>query len=56
MSELILKRASASRWSGQWRDDDYEVLENGVVVGRSLNYLPDEAPGSCKAAIVARVV
>jgi hypothetical protein len=31
---LILKRASASRPSGQWRDDDYVVLENGVVVGR----------------------
>jgi hypothetical protein len=31
---LILKRASASRSSGQWSDDDYDVLENGVVVGR----------------------
>jgi hypothetical protein len=31
---LILERASASRLSGQWRDDDYDVLENGVVVGR----------------------
>jgi hypothetical protein len=31
---LILKRASVSRPSGQWRDDDYAVLENGVVVGR----------------------
>jgi hypothetical protein len=31
---LVLKRASASRSSGQWRDDDYDVLENGVVVGR----------------------
>jgi hypothetical protein len=31
---LILKRASASRTSRQWRDDDYDVLENGVVVGR----------------------
>jgi hypothetical protein len=34
MPPLILKRASASRSSGQWRDDDYDVLENGVVVGR----------------------
>jgi hypothetical protein len=34
MTPLILKRASASRSSGQWRDDDYDVLENGVVVGR----------------------
>jgi len=31
---LILKRASASRSSGEWCDDDYDVLENGVVVGR----------------------
>jgi hypothetical protein len=31
---LILKRASVSRQSGQWRDDDYDVLENGVGVGR----------------------
>jgi hypothetical protein len=34
MTPLILKRGSASRSSGQWRDDDYDVLENGVVVGR----------------------
>ena len=31
---LILTRANVSRSSGQWRDDDYDVLENGVVVGR----------------------
>jgi hypothetical protein len=30
MSSLILKRGSASRR----RDDDYDVLEDGVVVGR----------------------
>jgi hypothetical protein len=34
MSALILERASASRPSGQWRDDDYDVLEDSVVVGR----------------------
>jgi hypothetical protein len=33
-TSLILKRGSASRSSGQWREDDYDVLENGVVVGR----------------------
>jgi hypothetical protein len=33
MSQLLLKRASASRPSGQWRDDDYDALEDGVVVG-----------------------
>ena len=31
---LILKRGNLSRSSGQWRDDDYDVLEDGVVVGR----------------------
>jgi len=34
VSQLILKRGSASRSSGQWRDGDYGVLEDGVVVGR----------------------
>jgi hypothetical protein len=31
---LILKRASASRPSGNWSDDDFEVLADGAVVGR----------------------
>ena len=31
---LLLKRASASRPSGQWNDDDYDVLAAGFVVGR----------------------
>ena len=31
---LTLKRASASRPSGEWSDDDYDVLANGEVVGR----------------------
>ena len=30
---LLLKPASASRPSGEWNDDDYDVLA-GVVVGR----------------------
>jgi hypothetical protein len=34
MSSLILKRGSASRRPGQWRDDDNDVPENGVVVAR----------------------
>ena len=34
MEKLILKRASASRPSGEWNDDDYDVLADGVVVGR----------------------
>jgi hypothetical protein len=33
---LILKRASTSRSSGTWSDDDYDVLADGVVVGRIL--------------------
>ncbi len=32
---LTLKHASASRPSGEWSDDDdYDVLADGVVVGR----------------------
>jgi hypothetical protein len=33
---LILKRASASRPSGQWNDDDYDVIADGIVVGRIM--------------------
>jgi hypothetical protein len=35
--QLILKRAAASRPSGAWNDDDYDVLANGLVVGRIMN-------------------
>jgi hypothetical protein len=35
-SPLILKRASASRPSGQWQDEDFDVLADGKVVGRIL--------------------
>jgi hypothetical protein len=34
MSQLVLKRASASRPSGQGQDEDYDVLADGKVVGR----------------------
>src|SRR5262249_17717019 len=34
---LILKRASASRRSGKWKDADFDVLADGVVVGRIFN-------------------
>jgi hypothetical protein len=34
---LILKRASASRPSGKWSDYDFDVLADGVVVGRIFN-------------------
>jgi hypothetical protein len=33
---LVLKRASASRPSGDWNDEDYDVVANGAVVGRIL--------------------
>ena len=31
---LILKRASLSRTSGTWSDDDYDVRSEGTCVGR----------------------
>jgi hypothetical protein len=34
MTQLILKRASASRPSGEWNDDDFDVLADSVVAGR----------------------
>jgi hypothetical protein len=34
MTALLLKPASASRPSGEWGEDDYDVLEDGAVVGR----------------------
>jgi len=36
MTTLLLKRASASRSSGKWSDDDYNVLAEGIVVGRIM--------------------
>ena len=33
---LTLKRASASRLSGGWSDDDYDVVADGAVVGRIM--------------------
>jgi hypothetical protein len=43
---LILKRASDSRPSGEWSDDDYDVLAEGVVVGRIMRAAaaPVDAP------------
>ena len=31
---LLLKRATASRLFGEWSDDNYDVLAEGIVVGR----------------------
>jgi hypothetical protein len=33
---LLLKRAAASPSSGQWSDDDYDVLAEDIVVGRIM--------------------
>jgi hypothetical protein len=35
MSSLILKRASASRPSDEWEDDDYDVLADGACCDRT---------------------
>jgi hypothetical protein len=34
MNRFALKRAAVSRSSGEWNDDDYDVLVDGKVVGR----------------------
>jgi hypothetical protein len=36
MGQLILKSANASRSSGEWSDDDCDVLAEGIVVGRIM--------------------
>ena len=43
---LTVKRASASRPSGEWNDDDFDVLADGVVVGRIMKVTaaPKDAP------------
>jgi hypothetical protein len=52
MTDLILKRASASRPSGQWKEEDYDVLANGEVVGRifKANAAPVGSPWMWTAA------
>jgi len=35
---LTLKRASESRPSGKWNEDDYDVLVDGVVVLKTPTY------------------
>ena len=36
MTMLILKRASKSRPSGHWSDDDYDVFDGDQLIGRIL--------------------
>jgi hypothetical protein len=52
---LILKRATASRSSGEWSEDDYDVLA-GAVVGRILNVhaAPTERPQPCSVRPICR--
>jgi hypothetical protein len=33
---LILRRGKLSRSSGQWQDEDYDVIADGKVIGRIL--------------------
>jgi hypothetical protein len=48
LESLILKRASSSRPFGQWSDDDHEVLDNGVIIGRvfKVPIAPAERPAA----------
>jgi hypothetical protein len=36
---VILKRASTSRPSGEWNEDDFDVLADEAVVGRIFKAL-----------------
>jgi len=36
VQQLILKSASKSRPSGEWNEDDYDVVADGLVVGRIM--------------------
>ncbi len=44
--DLVLKRARSSRPSGEWSEDDYDVLAAGVVVGRinKVKAAPEGSP------------
>ena len=46
MDQLILNRANASRPSGHWSEDDYDVLSEGEVVGRIMKVIaaPEDTP------------
>src|SRR5262245_63335068 len=38
MAQLFLKRATSSRPSGRWNDDDFDVLADGAVATQSQLY------------------
>jgi hypothetical protein len=50
---LVLKRAWASRPSGQWRDDDYDILTDGIVVGRIMDRTPTHGYEPTREAAMA---
>jgi len=35
-ARIAMRISAVSRPSGEWRDDDYDVLIDGVVVGRIM--------------------
>ena len=45
--DSLLHFEKASRLSGEWSDDDYDVLADGVVVGRIMKAMaaPEGTPG-----------
>jgi hypothetical protein len=45
----IVARANVLHPSGQWRDDDYDVLEDGVIIGR-IFFLDVVGPQTAHAA------
>ena len=46
VGQLILKRALAIRPSGEWKDSDFDVLADGVTLGRIMKATasPVDAP------------
>jgi hypothetical protein len=58
MVQLILKRASAARLSGEWNDDDFDVLADGTVVGirqELATGMTDASRGSAVAPAASQV-
>ena len=52
MGQLILKSANASCSSGEWSDDDYDVLADGVLVGRHCDAERGCLPGAYLGSLV----
>jgi hypothetical protein len=46
VTSLLFKHASASPTSGEWNDDDYDVVADGVVVGRITPWMWTLASGA----------